>query len=197
MQNEHSITNLIERLQSGEQGTIQQELWNRYYVRLVQVARNKLVGSPKQAEDEDDAVLNAFHSFFYRIQQGQFPDVRDRSSLWPLLVTITIRKAIHQRRRAAAEKRRSAPLSEKASNWLLEELRDCNPTPEISVMAEEEVRKMLDALDKDSHRQVAEMKLLGFTNREISEKLGVIERTVERRLALIRNCWSEYGDAIA
>ncbi len=197
MQDEHSITNLIERLQEGEQGAVQQELWNRYYTRLVQVARNKLDGSPKREEDEDDAVLNAFQSFFYRIQQGQFPDLCDRSSLWPLLVTITIRKAHHQRRRAAAEKRRSIPLSEKASNWLLDELRDCKPTPEISVMAVEEVRKMLDALDKDSHRQVAELKLLGFTNREISEKLEVIERTIERRLVLIRNCWSDYGDAFA
>ncbi len=197
MHDEHSITNLIERLQEGEQGAVQQELWNRYYTRLVQVARNKLAGSPKREEDEDDAVLNAFQSFFYRIQQGQFPDLCDRSSLWPLLVTITIRKAHKQRRRAAAEKRRSIPLSEKASNWLLDELRDCKPTPEISVMAMEEVRNMLDALDKDSHRQVAELKLLGFTNHEISEKLGVIERTIERRLALIRNCWNDYAEAIA
>jgi DNA-binding NarL/FixJ family response regulator len=49
---------------------------------------------------------------------------------------------------------------------------------------------LLERLD-ESLRPIARMKLEGYTNTEISAKLGVVERTVERRLNLIRRIWTQ------
>jgi DNA-directed RNA polymerase specialized sigma24 family protein len=46
-------------------------------------------------------------------------------------------------------------------------------------------------LEDDELRAIARLKLEGFTNPEIAERLGVVERTVERRLNRIRRQWSE------
>lgn len=200
MAEENSVTYWIEQLQAGVQGTAAQEVWNRYYERLIEIAQARLRHAPQREEDEEDAVLNAFDTFFRRVRQGQFPNLEDRTSLWPLLVTITARKASNQRRRASAQKRRTIDPSDRVgspSSWPIEELQDNSPTPELAAEAAEEARHLLVILDKDSHRRVAELKLAGFTNCEIAEQLGVIERTVERRLALIRVRWADYGDSMS
>lgn len=41
----------------------------------------------------------------------------------------------------------------------------------------------------ESLRAVAERNLAGMTNREISDELGVSERTVERKMALLKTRW--------
>jgi DNA-directed RNA polymerase specialized sigma24 family protein len=50
---------------------------------------------------------------------------------------------------------------------------------------------LLGLLDDDSLRQIARLKLEGYTNEEIAERLGIVERTVERRLNRIRRQWME------
>ena len=194
-----SVTNWIVNLQEGEQSVAQQQVWNRYFQSLVNVARNKMRNSNRRELDEEDAVLSAFDSFFHRVQNGQFPDLQDRTSLWPLLVKITVRKALNQQRRAMALKRRSSGESvvgtdEENARWM-EQVAGEHPTPEMVAETAERAQQLLDQLDGDSYRQVAQLKLEGYTNKEIAEQLGVIERTIERRLVHIRNVWSQYIDS--
>lgn len=197
-----SVTHWIDRLQAGEEGAVQQDLWNRYFERLVRVAKSRLGPEICRAEDEEDVALSAFHSFFDRVQAGQFPQLRDRTDLWSLLATMTIRKSLNHRRRHRAQKRDAlrAVATPKTGNdddvsgWL-EQLADEGPTPEMAVETAEQARRLLGALEKDSLKQVARKKLEGYTNREIAEQLGVIERTVERRLVLIRKTWLEFEES--
>jgi DNA-directed RNA polymerase specialized sigma24 family protein len=60
----------------------------------------------------------------------------------------------------------------------------------------EEYRRLLDGLGDPEVRAVAVAKLEGYSNAEIAIRLGVVERTVERRRGLIRQHWSESGDAL-
>ena len=83
----------------------QEELWNRYFQRLVALAKTKLDGINKGLGDEEDVALSAFNSFFEGAPAGEFPRLTDRTNLWPLLATITVRKAINLRHKANAEKR--------------------------------------------------------------------------------------------
>jgi len=96
-----SITVWIHRLQAGDPHAAQQ-LWERYFRRLVGLARQKLRGIRRGAADEEDVALSALDSFCRAAAQGRFPDLHDRQGLWPLLVAITARKAIkliqHERR---------------------------------------------------------------------------------------------------
>jgi DNA-directed RNA polymerase specialized sigma24 family protein len=50
---------------------------------------------------------------------------------------------------------------------------------------------LLDKLEDDTQREVAIWKLEGYTNKEIAEKVDRNERSVERKLKLIRKRWSE------
>src|SRR6202047_3446384 len=87
-----SITALIARLKDGDHEAVRL-LWERYYPRLVALARQKLQGAPRRVADEEDAALTAFNSFCRRAAQGHFPDLKDRDGLWALLVVLTARKA--------------------------------------------------------------------------------------------------------
>ena len=59
-----SVTRWIGALKAGD-GAAAQPLWERYFARLVQLARAKLraTGKGSPIEDEEDAALSAFNSF--------------------------------------------------------------------------------------------------------------------------------------
>src|SRR5438477_11121699 len=89
---EGSVTHWLGQLRGGDDGAAQQ-LWERYFQRLVGLARKKLQGTPRRAADEEDVALSAFNSFCQGAKNRRFPKLLDRDNLWRLLVTITARKA--------------------------------------------------------------------------------------------------------
>src|SRR4051794_12636924 len=95
-----SVSRWIGELKGGDPAAAQ-PLWDRYYARLVRLARVKLRRSrPRGAEaDEEDAALSAFESFCTGMARGRFPQLADRDDLWRLLVVITARKAWAQSQR--------------------------------------------------------------------------------------------------
>lgn len=192
MNDEGSITQWIQQLKSGDDSIAEQELWNRYFRRLVLLAREKLRGAPTQAEDEEDAALSAMDSFFRGVQRGRFPDIHDRTHLWPLLLTITANKAINQIHRQRAQKRGGGRVvNEQDRSTAIEAIMSTEPSPEFAVQIAEECQSRVEALSDDSLRTVAQLKLEGYTNREIAAQLEVVERTVERKLRQIRQRWSD------
>ena len=72
-------------------------------------------------------------------------------------------------------------------NWFL--VRDNVILDDEEVMAEEETRKLLLALQDDELASMAVAKMNGFTNREIGDLLECSQSTVERSLRLIRKKW--------
>src|SRR5262245_12219103 len=90
-----SVTTLVERLKAGDHDAARL-LWQRYYPRLVALARRKLQGASRRVTDEEDAAQCAFNSFCRRAEQGKFPDLADREGLWALLVVLTARKVADQ-----------------------------------------------------------------------------------------------------
>src|SRR5437660_1244008 len=92
-----SVSNWLDQLREGSDQAATR-LWEHYFQRLVGLARTALRGAPRRMADEEDVVLSAFNSFCRGVEQGRFPDLRDRDGLWRLLVTLTARKAAHLRR---------------------------------------------------------------------------------------------------
>ena len=95
MSSEGSVTRWITALKDGDEAAAQ-PLWERYYRRLVSLARQKLPNARRRQADEEDVVQSAFHSFFQGVARGRFPQLHDRDNLWRLLVVITARKALDQ-----------------------------------------------------------------------------------------------------
>jgi RNA polymerase sigma factor (sigma-70 family) len=184
-----SVTHWLHQLTADDDSAAQEKLWNRYFTRLAALARTRLSGAPQRDADEEDVVLSAFDSFFRAARAGRFPELHDRTGLWPLLVKITARKAINQVKRQQAKKRSSA--AEEAVPDIAQLVGD-EPTPQFAAEVAEQVDRLLALLD-DETRQVAVMKLEGYTNAEIAKRFGIVERSVERKLARIRLEWEDEG----
>jgi DNA-directed RNA polymerase specialized sigma24 family protein len=197
MSSDRSITHWIAELELGDAAQAQQELWDRYFKRLVGLARLKLGDAPRRAEDEEDVALSALDSFFRGVAAGRFPELHDRTNLWPLLAKITACKAINQRERQLAAKRggghvRGESVFETPDNSSFgpAEVIVDDLTPEFIVSLRDECQRLMELLPDEGLRQIVEKKLMGYTNAEIASALGVVERTVERKLNLIRSYWT-------
>ena len=164
------------------------------------MARQKLGSLPRRSVDEEDVVISAFHSFWKGAQGGRFPRLNDRHDLWRILVTITERKAYAQLKHAGRHKRgagqvrgESIFVRDDGSNVYrgIQQFGGPEPTPEFAAMMIEEFEQLLDRLEDRELRDVALMKLEGYTNDEIAVRLARTTRSVERKLQRIRIIWSD------
>ena len=182
-----SVTHWIHEVKAGAEGEAQQRLWERYFDRLVALARSKL-GGLRGWEDSEDVALSAMKTFFQRASHNRFPQLGDRTALWPLLVTITVRKAASVQRSQLAQKR------DVRKNVSVEAVAGEEPTPELAQEVFDRGNHLLDVLDDDVLREVARLKLEGYTNKEIAGQIGKAVSTVERKLSLIRKQLIKQGD---
>jgi len=185
-------------LQTGDSQAARQ-LWERYFARLAHLAQLRMGSLPRRAADEEDVVLSAMNSFLQGARDARFPRLADETDLWRVLVTITSRKVSAQRRRHFAARRNKgrvrgesvfADPSGSSSAGGIEAIAGNEPNPAVAAQVTEECRKLIERLDDNTLREVARLKLDGCTNEEIAAQIGKTVRTVERKLTLIRDCWS-------
>jgi len=195
----HSVSAWIANLKAGD-ALAAQKLWERYSIQLARLADRHLRSTPRRVADEEDIALQAFASLCSGAADRRFPKLLDRDDLWQLLFVITERKAIdliksqnRQKRGGGAVRGESvfAEHEEDLAQRGIEQVIDSEPTPAYAALAADECRCLLDQLRDESLRRVALMKLEGFTNKEVAEQLGCVERTVERKLEGIRCIWQE------
>lgn len=189
----NSITAWILQLRDGDRSAAQ-NLWNAYYRRLMGIARQKLDGRYHLVGDEEDVALSAFKSFCRGLEQGHYPQLADRDGLWSLLVTITLHKALHLIRDEDREKRgggwkRLTDDGQPFSPGVLEQLTSAEFSPELTAQVAEEADRLLASLGNAELIELAVLKMEGHSNSEIAERWGKAERTVERKLNLIRKMW--------
>jgi DNA-directed RNA polymerase specialized sigma24 family protein len=195
-----SVTLWIDRLRTGDSRAAEQ-LWERYFLRLVGLARCKLQGKRRGSADEEDVALSAFDSFCRGANAGRFPQLHDRDDLWHLLVAITAHKAFNLLRHEARQKRGggavldeaalAGPVGEGMEERELEQILGREPSPEFALQVAEEYERLLACLDDDTLRAVALWKMEGQSNNDIAARLGCAPRTVTRKLRRIRILWSQ------
>jgi DNA-directed RNA polymerase specialized sigma24 family protein len=192
-----SITHWIGDLKAGGDQAAQQ-LWERYFAQLVDLARSTLRArrGRRAVEDEEDAALSAFDSFCRGAVRGRFPLLRDRDDLWRLLVVITLRKALDQvQRQRAARRGRNRVIADgdlpagTGEDGGLDRLLAAEPTPEFAVMVADEYLWLKGKLPDESLRLVLDLRLEGYTHDEIAERLQCARRTITRKLDRIRLEW--------
>ena len=198
MSAEGSITQWLEQVKQADEQAAQQ-IWQRYYQRLIALARKKLSDSPRRAMDEEDVVLSAFNNFFAGAETGRFPQLTDRNDLWRVLVTLTANKAINQRKHEWRQKRGGGHVRGESVFTTnddevcagIEQVSDGEPTPEFAERVAEECRELLERLADKVLQKTAIWKMEGYTNKQIADRFGYTERTVERKLKVIRTLWSQ------
>ena len=177
-----SVTRWISQIKEGERAGVE-KLLNRYFARIVQLARKKLQGVPALAGYEEDVALSAFKSLCLGAERGRFPQLLDGDDLWRLLVVITIRKAIDLMRRRHPEDVASEPD--------IEALLSREPAPEVVAEMDEECQRLFARLGDAELQTIAHWKVQGYSNEEIAQQLGCVLRTVERKLNRIRILWEQ------
>ncbi|MFT5324261.1 MAG: RNA polymerase sigma factor (sigma-70 family) [Planctomycetaceae bacterium] len=170
-------------------------LVRRYMARLTSLASSRLSRKLARRVDAQDVVLSAWRSFFVATDRNQV-NVPDDDNLWPLLVTMTLRKLARQAARHSAE-RRSIHAEENRPNdldWPAVVARD--PTPVEAAMVTDEIESLMSGLSL-ADREILTRRLQGEQHATIAAAIDCSERTVRRSLQRIREKYvdSHEGDA--
>ncbi|PQO42562.1 ECF-type sigma factor [Blastopirellula marina] len=184
-----NVSHWIDLVKVGDSAAANQ-IWRLYFDRLVRAVRGRLAGQNRAVSDEEDIVLSVFDSFYDAAENGQFPDLADRDDLWRLLLRMAARKVIDKRRHDARQRRGGAVLlhsldQPRDNGSILEAIGD-EPSPEMVLMMQESVEQFFSHLGVGQLRDLAGAKLEGYSNAELAQRFGCSERTIERRLHLIR-----------
>ena len=199
MPEDKNISHWIDQIKEGD-SVAAGELWRHYYERLIRNVRKHLRGQHGGVADEEDIVVSVFESFYRAAEQGRFPEMADRDDLWRLLLKMSARKIIDKRRhdqrqrRGAGKHVLSLAGGGREGEALIEVIGD-EPTPEMVLTMAESVERLLAHLGDGQLREIAVGKMEGFSNAELARRLECSERTIERRLHLIREtCQQELID---
>ncbi len=188
MTDTNEVTNWIEQVKDGDSHA-ELQIWQHYFERLVRTVRRNLRGQNRAISDEEDIVASVFESFYKAAEAGRFPDLADRDELWRLLLKMSARKVIDKRRHDQRQRRGDGAIAQSLASpdgeQLLQIVGD-HPTPEMIAMMTETIEQLLQLLRGGELQEIAIAKLDGLSNAEIASKLNCSERTVERRLHLIR-----------
>jgi RNA polymerase sigma factor (sigma-70 family) len=191
-----SVTTWLAQLQAGQE-TALARLHQRYWPRLVALARRRLQGAPARAADEEDVAQEAFWSFYRRLRAGAEFHLANRHDLLALLTHIIACKAVNQIEHELMQKRGGGRvLGEAALAALadvhqgLEQAAGAEPTPLEQALLSDCYQYYVAGLPARL-RDFAELHLAGLTHKEMAAQLGCVERTVERKMALILKKWQE------
>jgi RNA polymerase sigma factor (sigma-70 family) len=192
-----SISDWLRQLKAGE-AEAAQKLWDRYSAELMRVARQRLGSFPRGAGDEEDVALSVFRSIFRGAAEGRFDYISNRDELWWLLLSVAKRKTVDHIRRETAQKRHiqraqvgadDSAGTPAAVQISLSELVSTTPAPDFLVALEEQYLRLLEILRNDQLREIAVLRIEGYTVEEIATRIGIGRRAIERKLQLIRSKW--------
>ncbi|QEG37155.1 RNA polymerase sigma factor [Bythopirellula goksoeyrii] len=193
-----NVSHWIELVKAGDSAAANR-IWQHYFDRLVRSVRARLQGQNLAISDEDDIVVSVFDSFYNAAENGRFPNLTDRDDLWRLLLRMAARKVVDKRRHDRRQRRggnvQLHSLDHAGEDKQVIEAIGDEPSPEMVLMMQESVEQLFSHLGVGQIRDLAVAKLEGYTNAEIAQRLGCSERTIERRLNLIREkCQQELVD---
>lgn len=195
MSNDSSVSTWIASLKQGQPDAAE-KLWQRYVNRLVALARTKLHGQVRRGADEHDIVQEAFDGFFRATKRGAITKLNDRDDLWQMLCLIVEHKLLDRvrfekrKRRGGGKIRGDSFFAPQDSSAVpgMDGMPGLDEDPAFVAESIEQTTILLGLLEPGL-RDLALLKLQGFTNEEIAEQQNCVTRTVERRLRMIRELW--------
>lgn len=179
---------LLRSLKAGEAQGLEQ-LWRRFYEKLVVHARRRIQQTGVSIDDEAIA-CSVFESVWKAAGNGRLASIESCEELWWWLISAARRKVISHARRESAEKRGGDNPARQVDD--LELFLSSEPGPEYFAVLTEEYQQALDRLDDERLREIAVMKLAGASNMEISARLKIAPATITRKLQVIYRIWTDW-----
>ncbi len=194
MSDSTNVSHWIDLAKCGD-STAANRIWQHYFDRLVRSVRQRLYGQNRAVSDEEDIVLSVFDSFYSAVEKGRFPDLSDRDDLWRLLLRMSARKVVDKRRHDRRQRRggnvKIHSLDQSGDDETVIEAIGDEPSPEMVLMMQESVEQFFSHLGVGQLTDLAGAKLEGYSNAELAKRFECSERTIERRLHLIREKYQQ------
>ena len=181
-----SVTIWIEAAKQGND-IAAQKLFERYFERLAYVSRNR-VSRKRRVEDEDDAAIVSLNTLLTGLSEGRFPQVNDRTSLWPLLIDIVIKNSKQQVRREFTAKRGGGNVEGESVFINASEGHLQIADFAVDKISEQESIELADLIQHarakltEDDRAVFDLKLEQRSNRDVARLLGRPSRSIDRRV---------------
>lgn len=100
----NSVSICLNQLRDGDADAAR-DLWERYFSRVVAVARDKLRSSPQRTFDGEDVAVDVFDSICRGIRVGRYPNLDNREDLWRMLFVMTVNKSADRQRHELRQRR--------------------------------------------------------------------------------------------
>ena len=184
-----SVTRWLVEFEQGDQAAAKR-LWEFLRQRLLQSAKKEVDRAPRPTYDEEDVAQSAFHTLCDVIKEDRY-SITDRDELWRLAIAITVNKARNRTRHENRIRRGGGFKHADDGNAFLNDLVSREPPADVALIMEEECQRLLSRLQQRDVQLVALLKVEGYTDKEVAGFLGCTRRSVQRRLALIRDLWAE------
>lgn len=178
------IPGFLARIQGGDEAAAR-ELLARYEAEVRLVVRRQLPKLLRSRFDSLDFLQSVWGSFFRRVRTGP-AEFEDSRHLVAFLARAAKNKVIDEYRRAASRKQdmhREEPLWVDGGHH--KDLPAATDSPSEVAQARE-IYGRLRALVPEERRSIIELKAEGLSSRDIGERLGISERTVQRVLEDLR-----------
>lgn len=198
-----SVTCWIASLQAGDLLPLQ-DVWRRYSARIAAEAERRL---PRRAAsaDAEDVAQSVFTAVWRAAESGRLSDIQSRDELWWYLVAIAHRKVTDRVRRATARKRGGGRVAleadlggaeEPASGFHLDKLMGAAADPSVLVEMQDLYQQLARTLADDLAIRATNARLEGYQCDQIATRLDVSQRTIERKLSLVRGALAKQLQAL-
>ncbi len=183
-----SVSVWIHDLREGSE-VAARELFDRYFGSVRNIARQQLSNFPTRIVDDEDLALSVIDTLFRGVRHGHFDRMKDRVDLWCLLVVIARQQIIDHKRWESRDKRDVKMVGDTVNSQATKVF-DTEPTPHLLAELKDQRQHLFDVLRTDELRYIAAAKLEGYKNSEISQSLGMSNRTVQRKVNQIYERWA-------
>jgi RNA polymerase sigma factor (sigma-70 family) len=181
---EGDVSGFLARIQAGDEAAAR-ELLARYEAEVRLVVRRQLPRLLRSRFDSLDFLQSVWGSFFRRVRSGP-AEFEDSRHLVAFLARAAKNKVIDEYRRAASRKQdmhREEPLW--TDGIRPKEVASDIDSPSEVAQAHEVFVRLRDQLP-EGRRTILELKAEGLSSKDIGDRLGISERTVQRVLEDLR-----------
>ena len=182
----------LEALQAGDEDAARQ-LFDRYAEQLILLARKRISQRLASRIDAEDIVQSVFRTFFHRAKQGQF-HLEEPDDVVKLLARITAHKTFRQiafHRRAKRDAGQETAQGDDAQDLLMK-LMMAEPSPEEATAFLDQLQHFFAKL-ADEERRILELRMEGYNNVEIAQRLGISDRKIRRLMERVRELAGREG----
>lgn len=185
-----TITRLIGILKNGDneaKSKAIEKLWNVYIDRLCEIARVTLTNEAARASSDQSMIQSVFDSLQRRAQCGELVALSHEDGLWKYLLESINRKAAKLSTDAQPTDTSEINSTTLPSHVQLSLQKAAFKEPTADGI--QEILQKLDGIEGDITRNVVLLHLQSYTDQQISERLNISQRSVHRKIAIVKKMW--------